>query len=365
LQEKTSTEALQITDQAEFKAKVEARLIDYCRHNHSLAHKIGDGYVYLWEEIQTYLLGGGKRFRPYLFYLSNTAFGGKQSQEAIIQVACAWELIHACLLIHDDIIDRENVRHGRPNIAGVYLNKYQGIQTSDAPHYALSTALLAGDLLLSAAYDIVNTSALSAEDKLIVQSYLHQAIFSVGGGELLDIESALLPINQSDPISIAHYKTASYSFQLPLICGAKLAGASETDLELLKQIGLELGIAFQLRDDLLGVFGDQQQTGKSSRSDIVEKKRTFLIKLALDKLPASKSRLLEELLAVDKTLDSKEIEEVIELIKQSGAPTTVVQQIADRSSQAKSLIGNLDIDANYKNAFVEFVTTLLLLPEEG
>jgi geranylgeranyl diphosphate synthase type II len=334
--------------------KVESILSDYCQKNIKDASRVGDGYIQLWKEIRYLIEAGGKRIRPYLVCLTYGAYGGSD-EDNILQIACSWELLHTFMLIHDDIIDRDTVRHNKLNIAGKYQGKYKKLIDKDSEHYSLSAALLAGDLLLSSSYDIVNKSSFSDDIKVAVQAELHAALFSEGGGELLDVESVLYSIQSSDPISIAQYKTAAYSFQSPLVCGARVAGASEDEVRKLDSIGLEVGVSFQLRDDILGVFGEEDKTGKSNRSDIYEKKRTLLVVEALKQLSATKANRLEELYGINRPISSDEVEEVVDLIKESGATTIVETQITDRTKRAREIIDSLAVRDEFKAEIIKLI----------
>lgn len=334
--------------------KVESVLSDYCNSKINEAVKVGDGYVQLWNEIKLLIEAGGKRLRPYLICLMYGAYGGNNKAN-IIQIATAWEMLHTSLLVHDDIIDRDIIRHHTLNIAGKYEKKYRLVTKKDESHFAMSMALLAGDLLLIAPYEIVDKSDLSAEDKLVVHSYLQSAFFYTGGGELLDVEASLYPLSSSDPIAVAHYKTAIYTFQLPIVCGAKLAGASEPEIKKLESIGLEIGIAFQLRDDLLGVFGDRDTTGKSNRSDIIERKRTILTLEAQKRLTVTKSKRLEELYDLNRLITKDEVEEAVKLLTESGARDAVETEISIRTKRARGLVESLDIGELYKSEITNLI----------
>jgi len=346
-----------VLDRKEVTVNVERLLREYCQTQITLAQQVGDRYVRMWEEIDQYLLSGGKRIRPYLTIFAYEAYGGSDT-ESILSIASAWELLHACLLVHDDIIDRDTIRHGKLNIAGKYQQVYQKYSANDAPHYALSAALLAGDLLLSASYDMVNNSALNAEDKLGVQSYLHTAMFKVGGGELLDVESVLFSIAEADTLAICQYKTATYSFQLPLLCGANLAGAEKAELDKLEKLGLCLGIAFQLKDDLLGVFGQEATTGKSNRTDIFEKKRTYLLQTAIKHLPSDKAERLEKLYERRHVVTAGEAEDITTMIVESNADSKVQEQIQSYVAEALVLTESLAVSVKSKQIMTVLINKL-------
>lgn len=342
----------------DYSPKVEAALEAYCQSAIKEAATIDERYVELWSEIHRYLMAGGKRMRPRLVLFAYNAYKNPDSSEDITAVAAAWELLHACLLVHDDIIDRDTVRHGQPNIAGRYLSIYDQLNSGDTSHYALSAALLGGNLLLMSAFTVIDTAPISSDAKLVALSYLHKALFTVAGGELIDTDAVLYPIGATNPRSVAIHKTSSYSLQMPLQCGAALAGASAEELEKLSQIGLHAGIAYQLQDDLLGVFGDSAATGKSNRSDITEKKRTLLIHKTIESLPEAGSRRLTELYSPNHILSSEEAEEVVALITSSGAKRMVKEDIANEITQSLSLIDTLSISALDKEIFAGTIQKL-------
>lgn len=256
----------------ETKQHVEAYLDTLLKERSQQAAAVGERYALLWNAI-TNAASHGKRLRPYLVMAGYGSF-----HEAVVPIAAAQELVHTAMLIHDDIIDQDTIRHGEKNVSGSYVDAYSSwLPTSDIRHYADSAAILAGDALLSEAYHAVATSDFSADHIRALQQRLHQSVFEVIGGELLDVEAAFVQDTEFDPMAIYRYKTASYSFIGPLLSGAICADASSDVIDKLSTFGLNAGIAFQLQDDLLGLFGDESVTGKSTTSDLQEAKATYLI----------------------------------------------------------------------------------------
>lgn len=242
------------------------------------ADKMSVHYAVLWREMRRLVTIGGKRLRPRMVLLAYEAFGGKDTS-AIVPVAAATEILHASLLMHDDIIDRDYVRYGVPNVSGGYQTVYKDLVADEAErsHYANSAALMGGDLLLSAAYQLVGQSSLAPAQLAFVYKQLGETIFQVAGGELLDTESALRPVGAIQSELVALHKTASYTFVAPLLTGAALAGISDEQKVFLRIYAENLGVAFQLQDDVLGVFGDSGTTGKSTIGDLREGKRTYMV----------------------------------------------------------------------------------------
>lgn len=240
------------------------------------ARDMNPRYEALWREMAR--VGGyGKRLRPLMVLQAYEAFGGSEPSR-VVPAAAACELLHVSMLVHDDIIDRDLLRHGQPTIQAAYLKRYASeiSDETDRTHNAISAAILAGDLLLSEARGLMTKC--EAPDELVRQAgyAFDQSVFEVAGGELLDVESVHAPRGSVDSLAIMTYKTASYSFIGPLTIGATLAGASLPALKALHSYGLNLGIAYQLTDDILGVFGDSDETGKPNDGDIHEGKATYL-----------------------------------------------------------------------------------------
>jgi geranylgeranyl pyrophosphate synthase len=237
------------------RAKVDIVIEQYFETETKNAQAIDGSYGDLWRAMKQATLAGGKRLRPYLLLLGYSIVGGADF-ESILSVAAAQELLHQCLLIHDDIIDRDLIRHGELNVSGLMKQKYARYMSKPG-HHSNGAAILAGDLLLSGAYQMVAHSSIKSDAKIKTITRMGEAVFRVGGGELLDSESVIR-----------------------LVCGAELAQATAKEIAYLREFGESLGIAFQLRDDVAGMFGTKKETGKSTLSDIREGKHTLLLQYA-------------------------------------------------------------------------------------
>lgn len=262
---------------------------------HNQSRPIHPSYERLWQAIREIALQGGKRLRPYLVFV-----GYGSLDERITPIAAAQELLHIALLVHDDVIDRDDHRHGAPNINGIYKSLYKGKASSqDESHYAYSAAILAGDLLISAAYELISLAdQVSLEDRRVAQQLLGKSIFDVAAGELMDTEAAFMD-EVYDPLTIYHYKTASYSFRGPLLSGARLAHLPENQISMLETYAMNVGIAFQLHDDYLGVYGEEEVTGKSASCDLREGKHTYLISHFMEHADAAAVQRYQALLGRD------------------------------------------------------------------
>ena len=243
----------------------------------------GPEYAGLWHSLGDQF-HGGKSLRPALTLAAYAGLAGDEGDDGdgVVPVAAAMEMLHTAMLVHDDILDHDEVRRGRPNMAGARRHALAGRDLSprQVDDHVLTAALLGGDLALSSAYDLISRAALPAHHRLESLQLVTRAIRATIAGELLDMCGDLGPIGQSDPLTVAELKTATYSCTVPLVIGAQLAGADPTMIGHLERIGASLGLSFQLVDDDLGVFGDPAVTGKSRLSDLRAGKRTELMRQA-------------------------------------------------------------------------------------
>ncbi|WP_395245261.1 polyprenyl synthetase family protein [Agromyces sp. MMS24-K17] len=228
---------------------------------------------------------GGKHLRPRLVAASYLAHGG--DDDALLRrVAAAQQLIHVGLCIHDDLIDGDLVRHGRPNVIGraAAAARGAGLAEAAATRQGEASGLLAGDLALNAAVLALVAAPAPDRVRLALAAAALEAIERTVAGELLDVRSETLAPEQSTPILVARLKTASYSVSLPLRLGAIAAGVDDaTTADAIERVGTALGIAYQLGDDDLGLFGSPETTGKSALSDLRDGKRTEHVRLALER----------------------------------------------------------------------------------
>jgi geranylgeranyl diphosphate synthase type I len=307
------------------------------------------------------LLAGGKRFRALFCYwgwrsisaLADDSFAdefdriGGQDLAAIVSVASALEIFHAAALVHDDIMDNSDLRRGRPSLHRSFeaMHHDQGWMGSGR-QYGDAAALLIGDLLLAWSDELFEAgAALVANRDAAAAARAQFALMrtEVTVGQYLDMleEASWRARPETELLPRAHrvivYKSAKYSVEAPLTIGASLAEASLPQLAALRAFGLPLGVAFQLRDDLLGVFGDPTLTGKPAGDDLREGKRTVLVTLARQKLPASAARLFDELLG-DDTLDDQQIAVLQTAVRDSGAVEQVERIIAHNVTTATAAL---------------------------
>lgn len=316
---------------------------------------IDKNYATLWSDMKTVVLAGGKRMRPKMAIMAYRAFGGASTNE-IVPVAVALELLHQFLLVHDDIIDRDTVRHGVLNMSGRYQKHYRSLlaEPGERQHFVNSAALLAGDLLHGAAHTILATSALPLEQLHKLQAAFGQAVFEVGGGELLDTESAFRSHDQINTAAIAKYKTASYSFVAPLVIGAIAARADHATCAALHVFAEDLGIAFQLRDDLLGVFGNEDTTGKSSEGDLREGKYTELIARFRSKATAEQLDIYNTVFG-NKNATTAQVAALKNAIAASGAQSEIEALIEEYEARAQKELDFLQLSKEDHEQFEKLI----------
>jgi geranylgeranyl diphosphate synthase, type II len=211
------------------------------------------------------------------------AYGG-MLYDAAACVGAAFELLHTALIVHDDVIDRDFTRRGLPNISGSYRDRAvsSGVPVRAAEHAGISAAVIAGDLALFNAYRLIDRSGVADHTRSKLLDVMDEAMFASAAGELIDVEFAspsAVP-RVDDILTMERLKTAVYTFECPLQAGAILAGAPDEVVATLGDFGREIGIAYQIVDDLLGVFGLEAETGKTTLGDLREGKRTVLIAYA-------------------------------------------------------------------------------------
>ncbi|MFC5338073.1 polyprenyl synthetase family protein [Leucobacter denitrificans] len=338
---------------------IQERLNDIIATHRDALEALGADSVSLIDEALKFLTGG-KRFRALFAVHGYRAVSpldilGEIGDEfsALLDVACALELFHAAALIHDDIIDRSDTRRGRPSVHRNFeqLHKNTGLR-GHAAHFGVSSAILLGDLLQSWADEAMSDACEAIADRAAARAarqHFNRMRSEVALGQYLDVleEQRAGFAEHSEQLDrstrVLVYKSAKYSVEAPLLIGAALAGATEDQEHALSGFGLPVGVAFQLRDDLLGVFGNAQVTGKPSGDDLVEGKRTVLVTLTREQLPATQRRIFDDMLGTE--LDEEQIEMLQRTIRESGAERQVEQMIGRNIERARDAFDNADLDA--------------------
>jgi geranylgeranyl diphosphate synthase type I len=283
---------------------------------------------------------GGKRLRGALVVWSALAHGAPDPS-TVMGAAVAVELVHLSALVHDDVIDRSDTRRGRPSLHA----RFAAAHTSEHGDHV---AILLGDVLLAAAMGPLRTCTVGSEPLDRAQEALIRLQVEVMAGQFLDVEAAAnRSADLARALTIATLKSGRYSVSRPLELGALLAGVAPAEAVGLLAVGDPMGVAFQLRDDLLGVFGDPERTGKPAGPDLVEGKRTVLIAETLARLDADDAVLFERLLG-DAELDADGVARLTATIERSGARAAVEAHITRSAAEARAAIATLPIAAHHR-----------------
>jgi geranylgeranyl diphosphate synthase, type I len=280
------------------------------------------------------LLAGGKRLRPAFCYWGWRGSGAGDA-EPIVRAAASLELLHACALIHDDVMDGSDTRRGRPAAHRRFaeLHRGGGWQGS-GESFGTGAAILLGDLCLVWADKLLYASGLADGALRTAKPVFDEMRTELMAGQYLDLlEQATGTGSVDRAMRVLRYKSAKYTVERPLHLGAALAGAAPSLHEAYTAYGLPLGEAFQLRDDVLGVFGDPAETGKPAGDDLREGKRTVLVAFALAQAPAADADLLRGRLG-DPGLDAAGVDDLRAVIGSSGALDRVEDLIARYTAEA-------------------------------
>ncbi|MCS4536181.1 polyprenyl synthetase family protein [Corynebacterium sp. HS2168-gen11] len=310
--------------------QVERNLQDFFTEQREPIAAIGTPVSRAVEMLESYVLGGGKRIRP-LFtwagYLATNPSG--EHDEAVLRAASSLEFIQACALIHDDIIDSSDTRRGQPTVHRVAESVHTNAKwTGVSSHFGVSVAILIGDLAMVWADDMLHNSGIDSAALQRVLPAWQRMRTEVIGGQLLDITNEAS--GNEDPVlahTVNRFKTAAYTIERPLHIGAALGGGDATLIQQLRNFGTDIGLAFQLRDDQLGVFGDPAITGKPAGDDLREGKRTVLLATALSLADAHTASVIRE--RVGNVSVSNEIAELTELIRKTGAEDAMEAKIQE------------------------------------
>ncbi|WP_274564885.1 polyprenyl synthetase family protein [Streptomyces spiramyceticus] len=294
----------------------------------------------LIEVLQDFVAAGGKRVRPLLCCCGWYAAAGSGAFAPVFQVAVALELFHTFALIHDDMMDASETRRSRPSVHRALAAGFEGHRDAHtAELLGRHSAILLGDLALVWSDHLLQTSALTAVQRAAVLPLLDAMRTEVMLGQYLDLcHAGRAGGDVESALQIARFKTAKYTVERPLQIGAALAGASPDTLAACTAYALPIGEAYQLRDDLLGVFGDPALTGKSALEDLRAGKHTALLAIALRNADAFEAAVLRRLVG-DPTLDENGAAAVRGVLTATGAREEVEAMIRSRRRQA---LGALD-----------------------
>ncbi|PXY19611.1 polyprenyl synthetase family protein [Prauserella muralis] len=332
---------------ADLPAHVEAALADFLDAASEPIRRSEPVFEPATKALRDFVLGGGKRLRPTFAWWSWRGTGGDPhgaDAAGVLRVVASLELIQACALIHDDVIDSSDSRRGSPTVHVAFAGRHADAGwLGSADSFGLAAAVLIGDLALAWADDMFAEAPLSPSTLAAGRPAWRAMRTEVLAGQFLDVHTqATGDASPEAALRVDRLKTAAYTVQRPLHLGAALAGAPPEVVERLMEFGGDLGVAFQLRDDVLGVFGDPSVTGKPAGDDLREGKRTLLLALGLQRAEEQGRTREREVIAAaigDAGLAEEGVESVRQALVDVGAAAEVERRIGTLTESALATLG--------------------------
>lgn len=294
---------------------------------------------------------GGKLIRGGLVFLGQELAGGEPGKQTLV-VGSAMELLQSAFLIHDDIMDRDQLRRGMPSVFWQYREAARERGLADAYHYGESMGICAGDCAFFLALRILSAPDLPPG----LAAYCCKEVYAVGLAQMKDVDYGSFPDipDEADILTLYTWKTGRYSFSLPLVLGAMLAGAPQDFITSLEKLGESLGIAFQMRDDELGLFGTEASLGKPIGSDIREGKKTLLITLAVSRMESEARGRFNSIFGNPEATDA-ELTELRTLVEESGARSELAARMKELAATSEQMIRALDAPSQARQTLEELL----------
>jgi geranylgeranyl diphosphate synthase type I len=325
---------MSVLDHGDLRVRVQGALDAFVAEHRSVLETMGPELGPLIAAL-TDFLAGGKRLRPAFCFWGHLGAGGIDSDPLVV-AAASLELFQACAIIHDDVMDGSDTRRGQPAVHRRFAALHAGSGwNGSADTFGNGAAILLGDLCLAWSDEMLVSSGLLNPHARHVFDGMRAELMA---GQYLDLLEQVRGDGTVDSaLRVARFKSAKYTIVEPLHLGATMAGAGQEVLDAYAGYGFPLGEAFQLRDDVLGVFGDPSVTGKPAGDDLREGKRTALVALALEKASPTQADLVRRHLG-DPSLDAAGVEALRDVLVSSGAVDRVEELIAVRTAEALAAI---------------------------
>ncbi len=311
----------------------------------------------LSNNIKEFLLRPGKRIRPLLLIVGFKAFS-KSNPSGLYRSALSLELLHDFMLVHDDIIDRSDKRRGKPSMHKAldnYLKRYKSPKTTGS-----DLAIVVGDVMYALAiHAFLSVKVDFSLKERALKKFIEAAIFT-GSGEFIELlygTQNLEKIKKEKIYKIYDLKTAIYTFAAPLATGAILAGANKSEINKVFKIGLNLGRAFQIKDDIIGMFTEQKQSGKSSLTDLQEAKKTLLIWHAYN-ISSKNKQIIKKILNKNKVKKS-DLLQMRKLLIQSGSLAYAKREIVKLNTKVETFLNKSRMDKRYKKILKDLTNKIL------
>ena len=335
------------------RSEINRALTDFVNNQGKYLRAIGPELDPVAVSLEKFLLDSGKRLRPLFAYVGLVGAGVQPTQE-LISAAASLELVHVCALIHDDVMDASDTRRGAPSIHKYFEKMHQDKKlVGSGSQFGIASAILIGDLALIWSAQMLHNSKLPTEKLISALPIYDEMRVELMAGQFLDVyEQSLGTQSVERSMKVARYKSGKYTIERPLHFGAALAQAPQELISAYSKFGIPLGEAFQLRDDLLGVFGDPAQTGKPAGDDLREGKRTALIAIALQKANASQQKIITGNLG-DPGLTSSMISDLQQVINETGATSHIESMIEELTNTSLTALNHDGISQDGKRYLTE------------
>jgi geranylgeranyl diphosphate synthase, type I len=340
-------------DRAGLRVRVDKALTAFLAGQRGRLLAIDDTLVDVADTVESFVLGGGKRLRPAFAYWGYRGAGGADA-DSVVAAVSALELVQAGALIHDDLMDRSDTRRGEPSVHRRFEARHAAeAWRGDGGLFGANAAVLLGDLAFMWSDEMLHTSGVTPGVLARARPVFDEMRTEVTVGQYLDV---LMPVTGDTSLQragkVARYKSAKYTVERPLLLGAALAGAPRPVAAAFSAYGLPLGEAFQLRDDVLGVFGDPGQTGKPAGDDLREGKRTYLIAAAFEALGKTAVDELDLALG-DPDLDDDAVARLRAMIADSGALARTEARITTLTDSALAALDAAPLDPEAKTTLLD------------
>lgn len=322
------------------------------------AYKLSAISPLLESHIREFVLRDGKRIRPILFIAGYTGYA-KRTAKGLYTSALALELLHDFMLVHDDIVDRSDTRRGKPSMhkmLDAYLARFQRVKCEGR-----DLAIVAGDVMYALAINAFLAIQEGMDRKERALKKFIEAAMYTGGGEFAELILGMKDFSQirlEDIYRIYDFKTAHYSFASPLASGAILAGAAEEEVRRISEYGICLGRAFQIKDDIIGMFGDEKKIGKPLLTDLQERKKTVLVYYAYRNALGPDRLAIRRIFSKEK-VERKDLLTMRALIRRSRALDFAKREILAFSARANRLLASLRMRPVQKRSLSSYVAGVL------
>jgi geranylgeranyl diphosphate synthase, type I len=344
-------------DVADLRTRVQAVVDEVLAYQSVVLGRVSDDLTPMVDAL-TALLSGGKRLRPAFAYWGWRGAGGDPAMDdRALRAAAGLEFLQACALIHDDVMDGSDTRRGLPAAHRRFAGVHRDAEWLGSPEaFGVGAAILLGDLCLSWSDEVVFGCGFPPEAMGRAKAVYDEMRTELMAGQYLDLlEQAMGGGSVDRALKVVRYKSAKYTIERPLHLGAALAGDDPRVLAADSGYGLPLGEAFQLRDDILGVFGDPAETGKPAGDDLREGKRTVLIAFAMEKARSEQEALMRRHLG-DPRLDPASVEALREVIVDTGALDQVERLVESLVAEAAAALDTSPVAEPARSVLAQLIT---------